>query len=136
MLSVMMVLSSAMELAVGGPAGHGITNVFFLAYVGLLVAQLILGLVGGNVIRLKDFYLVASVMSGLIMLLSFVLGAWIATRGVISPLVIAAIALSTGAYFFAALLAGRALEMASVFVQYLVCVPLFVNVFQIYSIAK
>ena len=98
--------------------------------------QLILGLVGGSVQRLASFYLVSSVLSGIVMAFSFLLGAWLASSTAISPAVLAAIAISTGSYFFASAMYGRLFELLSVFLQYLVCIPLFVNVFTVYSMAN
>ncbi len=120
MVALMSVYGSAIDRAttVGSSVNSGLRGCFTFLYVMLLLSQVILALVGGNVARLASYYQVVTAISGLIVGVSVLLGSWLASSGGISTTVLLSLGLLTGSYALVALLYGRAVEMASVFVQF------------------
>ena len=121
MLSLMTVYASAIDraTAVGSSANSGLRGCYFFLYSMLLLSQLILALVGGSVAQLASYYLVVSSVSGLIVGVSVLLGSWLASTAGISSTVLLSLGFLSGSYAVVAVLYGRAAEMASVFVQFM-----------------
>ena len=111
-------------------------SAFIVVYILLLFSQLLQALLGGHSPKLEQFYLVLSLLYALMMGGAFCLSLLLVCSSSLSPFVIAGLLGSLGSYFVAAILFGRLGNTLLTFVQYTLAIPLFVNVFTLYSIAN
>jgi chitin synthase len=87
----------------------------------------------GNLADLKQLYFGMAITYAIVMFFSIVLGAWLVYVNALTIFVWVGLVAAVFAYLIAGLIHGHFFAVAIVFVQYLLFIPIYYNMFSIYS---
>jgi hypothetical protein len=117
------------------PASHACQMLFMICYGLVLFTQLVVGL-AGTVTHSSGFYLTVTVLYAVAMFFSLAIAAWLLADGGLTWWIGLGMACSIFTYLAAALMHGQLVRVTMVMLQYVSFLPVYINVFAIYSICN
>lgn len=132
-LSYLLVFNQGIEFAAFG--ANELRIFFIFGYAVLLFVQVMAGM-AGKVNTMNSVYLMVCMTYGILMFFSLMLGAWLIFTNTFTPFVGLGFVCSLGSYLVAAAMHGTLARSGLMYFQYLLMIPISVNVFPIYSFAN